>query len=265
MRTRSVLLLSLVMFGCDEKKTGAPTPPPPVQAAPTPPAPPPPVAAAEPKRDTTLTDTTAGAPKAEDPVPGHVLPLEEALKGVKGSGTLLAKIDIEQNKKPLGTFTCELYEKEAPKTVSNFVGLARGVRPWKDAQTGEWVKKPLYDGLIFHRVIPEFMIQGGDPKGNGTGEPGYTFEDETANGLTFDKPGLLAMANRGPGTNGSQFFVTEAQTISHLNGRHTVFGLCAPVDLVKKIARVQRGPGDRPTDPVIIKKVTISRGTPKKK
>jgi peptidyl-prolyl cis-trans isomerase A (cyclophilin A) len=207
-----------------------------------------------------LADTAAGA---GDPIPNHTISLEDATKGVKGSGTLMAKIDVEQSGKSLGTFTCELFEKQAPKTVANFVGLARGVRPWKDPKTGEWVKKPLYDGTIFHRVIPEFMIQGGDPKGTGTGDPGYEFGDEFDPSLQMDKGGILAMANRGPGTNGSQFFVTEKAT-PWLNGKHTIFGQCTPLELELKIARVPTGARNMPNDPVTIKKVTITRGAPKK-
>jgi peptidyl-prolyl cis-trans isomerase A (cyclophilin A) len=207
-----------------------------------------------------LADTAAGG---GDPVANHTIALEDATKGVKGSGTLMAKIDVEQGGKSLGSFTCELFEKQAPKTVANFVGLARGIRPWKDPKTGEWVKKPLYDGTIFHRVIPEFMIQGGDPKGNGTGDPGYEFGDEFDPSLTMDKGGILAMANRGPGTNGSQFFITEKAT-PWLNGKHTIFGQCQPLDLEMKIARVPTGARNMPTEPVTIKKVTISRGAAKK-
>lgn len=207
-----------------------------------------------------LADTAAGA---GDPVANHTITLEEATKGVKGAGTLMAKIDVEQAGKALGSFTCELFEKQAPKTVANFVGLARGVRPWKDPKTGEWVKKPLYDGTVFHRVIPEFMIQGGDPKGTGTGDPGYEFGDEFDPSLQMDKGGILAMANRGPGTNGSQFFITEKAT-PWLNGKHTIFGQCAPLELELKIARVPTGARNMPNDPVTIKKVTITRGAPKK-
>jgi peptidyl-prolyl cis-trans isomerase A (cyclophilin A) len=133
------------------------------------------------------------------------------------------------------------------------------VRPWKDPKTNQWVKKPLYDGLIFHRVIPGFMIQGGDPLGTGTGNPGYRFADEFSPDLTFDKPALLAMANAGPGTNGSQFFITEG-TPAHLNGRHTIFGKCDPFSLVTKITSVERGPRDKPVTDVVMKKVTITRG-----
>ena len=121
------------------------------------------------------------------------------------------------------------------------------------------MKKPYYDGLIFHRVIPGFMIQGGDPLGSGTGNPGYKFADEIVPELKFDKPGLMAMANAGPVTNGSQFFITDAKP-EYLNGRHTIFGLCDPLSLVAKIEAVERGPRDKPTVDVVMKKVTISRG-----
>ena len=208
----------------------------------------------------TITLLTAGAARAEDddPTKGNFT-LEDATKGLSGSGPLTAKIETT-----LGTFTCELFDKQAPKTVANFVGLARGTRPWKDPKTGKWVeKKPLYDGLIFHRVIPGFMIQGGDPLGVGTGNPGYRFEDEFSPELKFDKPALLAMANAGPATNGSQFFITEG-TPQHLTGRHTIFGVCDPASLVTKITGVKRGPRDKPETDVVMKKVTISRGKPKK-
>jgi peptidyl-prolyl cis-trans isomerase A (cyclophilin A) len=209
-----------------------------------------------------LADTAAGA--GGDPIAGHNITLEDATKGIKGTGPLTAKIDVEQAGKALGSFSCELFDKQAPKTVANFVGLARGVRPWKDPKTGEWVKKPMYDGTVFHRVIPEFMIQGGDPKGNGTGDPGYEFGDEFADGLSMDKGGILAMANRGPGTNGSQFFITEKAT-PWLTGKHTIFGQCTPLDLEIKIARVPVGARNMPNEPVTVKKVTIARGAGGKK
>jgi peptidyl-prolyl cis-trans isomerase A (cyclophilin A) len=192
----------------------------------------------------------------DDPAKGNFT-LADATKGLAGSGPLTAKIETTQ-----GTFTCELYDKQAPITVANFVGLARGLRPFKD-KSGQWVKKPFYDGLIFHRVIPGFMIQGGDPLGIGSGNPGYRFDNEISPDLKFDKPGLLAMANAGPGTNGSQFFITEG-TPMYLNGKHTIFGKCDPLSLVSKITGVDRGPRDKPTTDVVMKKVTITRGKAKK-
>jgi peptidyl-prolyl cis-trans isomerase A (cyclophilin A) len=165
----------------------------------------------------------------------------------------------------MGTLRCKLFPKEAPKTVANFVGLADGTKDWKDPATGQTKHGvPLYSGTIFHRVIPDFMIQGGDPLGEGTGDPGYKFADEIVPSLTFDRPGRLAMANSGPNTNGSQFFITEVPT-PHLNGHHTIFGQCdeASVALVKKIARVPRGARDKPTTPVRINKIVIERGAPK--
>ncbi len=158
-----------------------------------------------------------------------------------------------------GKITLELFEKEAPKTVANFVELAEGKREWADPKTGQKVKKPLYNGLIFHRVIPNFMIQGGDPMGNGMGGPGYQFEDEFNPALKFDKIGRLAMANSGPATNGSQFFITEGLT-DWLNNRHTIFGqVIEGQDVVHKIATAPRGPNDRPKTDVVMKKVRIVR------
>jgi peptidyl-prolyl cis-trans isomerase A (cyclophilin A) len=159
-----------------------------------------------------------------------------------------------------GKLTCTLFPKQAPETVQNFIGLASGTKDWKNPVSG--AKKhgvPLYDGTIFHRVIPNFMIQGGDPKGDGTGDPGYSFKDEFSPDLKFDKPGRLAMANSGPNTNGSQFFITEVP-VPHLNGKHTIFGQCdaASVALVKQIARKPSDPRDnRPFNPVKINHITV--------
>ncbi len=159
-----------------------------------------------------------------------------------------------------GKLTCKLFAKQTPETVANFIGLATGSKDWKNPMSG--VTKhgvPLYNGTIFHRVIPGFMIQGGDPAGNGTGDPGYKFKDEIVSDLTFDKAGRLAMANSGPNTNGSQFFITELPT-PHLNGHYNLFGQCdePSVELVKKIARMARDPrDDRPFRPVKITHITI--------
>jgi len=158
-----------------------------------------------------------------------------------------------------GTITCVLYPKQAPKTVANFAALAEGTKEWTDPKTGQKTKKPLYAGTIFHRVIPDFMIQGGDPLGVGMGGPGYEFEDECVKSLAFDKPGVLAMANAGPNTNGSQFFITVAAT-PWLNGRHTIFGrVTAGQGVVDAISKVKRGPNDAPVEPVVLKSVKIVR------
>jgi peptidyl-prolyl cis-trans isomerase A (cyclophilin A) len=143
----------------------------------------------------------------------------------------------------MGQINCVLFPDKAPKTVANFVGLATGTKSWRDPLSGKDMSgKPLYSGTVFHRVIPQFMIQGGDPTGTGRGNPGYRFEDEFDPTLTFDQPGRLAMANSGPGTNGSQFFITEVPT-PHLNNKHTIFGQCdsASVELVKRIAAAGNG------------------------
>jgi peptidyl-prolyl cis-trans isomerase A (cyclophilin A) len=161
----------------------------------------------------------------------------------------------------MGRITCQFFQRQAPKTVANFIALAEGSRDWIDPATGKKQhNKPLYNGTIFHRVIPEFMIQGGDPTGTGRGDPGYQFEDEFDPNLGFDVPGRLAMANSGPNTNGSQFFITEVPT-EHLNHIHTIFGQCdAPsLDVVKAIARVPQDGQNKPITPVVLKKVTIVR------
>ncbi|MBL8912400.1 MAG: peptidylprolyl isomerase [Archangium sp.] len=158
-----------------------------------------------------------------------------------------------------GSFTCKLYAKDAPKTVANFVGLATGERDWKNPATGELKKGiALYNGVIFHRVIEGFMIQGGDPLGTGTGNPGYNFEDEFQSGRTFDRVGLLAMANAGPNTNGSQFFVTTS-TPKYLNHKHTIFGeVVKGYEVVEAISRTPKDPADRPLEPVVMSSITIS-------
>jgi len=158
-----------------------------------------------------------------------------------------------------GTVTVRLFPDAAPKTVRNFVELAEGGREWTNPRSRAKSKDKLYDGTIFHRVITGFMIQGGDPLGTGTGGPGYQFADEIHPDLRFDKPYLLAMANAGPGTNGSQFFITTAPT-PWLTGKHTIFGeVIGGADVVEKISRVQTVPGDRPVQDVVLQSVTIER------
>src|SRR6516165_4677671 len=159
-----------------------------------------------------------------------------------------------------GMVTIRLFPDHAPKTVRNFVELAEGGREWTDPRTRAMTKEKFYDGTIFHRVIPGFMIQGGDPLGTGTGGPGYQFGDEIHPDLRFDKPYLLTMANAGPGTNGSQFFITVAPT-PWLNGKHTIFGeVVGGADVVDTISHVETVPGDRPVEDVTVESVTIERG-----
>jgi peptidyl-prolyl cis-trans isomerase A (cyclophilin A) len=190
----------------------------------------------------------------DDPLHGK-FSLGDATTGLPGKGTLLADIDTE-----LGKLTCELYEDKAPITVANFVGLARGLRPFKGAD-GSWLKKPGYDGTNFHRVIKGFMIQGGDPAGTGAGEPGYVIPDEIWEGAAHDQRGLICMANRGPNTNGQQFFILDAKA-SHLDRSYTIFGKCGPDAVIEKLASVEVR-GDHSLTPTKIKKVTIRRGKAK--
>ena len=180
-------------------------------------------------------------------------------KKVESGKDLYATLKTSQ-----GDITVRLFSKDAPKTVANFVGLASGEKEWRDpqSQSGKMSKKPLYDGTVFHRVIPDFMIQGGDPTGTGMGDPGYRFEDEFTSGRTFDKPGLLAMANAGPNTNGSQFFITTA-TPTYLNNKHTIFGeVVQGYEVVTKIGGVARDNRDRPQTPVVIHRVVLSDKAP---
>lgn len=234
MRVVLPLIVTLFLFGCPKKE-------------------------AEPAKSGKAEAGKAAAGAGEDPTGGN-FGLAEALAGLEGSGQLMAKIETNQ-----GAMIAKLFEDKAPRTVANFVGLARGTRPWKDPKTGEWVKRPFYDGLTFHRVIPNFMIQGGDPLGDGRGGPGYKFADEFDPTLRHEKPGMLSMANSGPldrqtgrpGTNGSQFFITEAPT-PNLDQRHTVFGeLVDGFEVQKKIARVPTNQS-RPLEPVTFK-ITIYR------
>jgi peptidyl-prolyl cis-trans isomerase A (cyclophilin A) len=169
--------------------------------------------------------------------------------------TLTATLDTSA-----GRIVVRLFPDHAPKTVSNFVDLAEGGREWTDPRTRRATTGKLYDGTIFHRVIPDFMIQGGDPLGTGTGGPGYKFADEIHPDLQFSRPYLLAMANAGPGTNGSQFFITTAST-PWLNGKHTIFGeVIEGADIVDRISRVKTGNNDRPVEDVVIESVVVDRG-----
>lgn len=158
-----------------------------------------------------------------------------------------------------GNFTVRLFDQEAPRTVENFVGLAEGTKQWSDPRTNQKVQRPYYDGTIFHRVIDGFMIQGGDPLGQGIGGPGYNFADEFHPKLRHNKAGIMSMANRGPNTNGGQFFITLAPT-PHLDDRHAVFGeVVEGMDVVSKIGRTQTGDRDRPLKDIVVQHVTIER------
>lgn len=190
-----------------------------------------------------LADTKVGSLKTKTQ--------KSATKGEKGMFAI-----FETNR---GNFKIKLFNEKAPKTVENFVGLAEGTIEWTDPKSGQKVKKPFYDGLVFHRVIANFMIQGGCPLGTGTGGPGYKFADEFHKDLTHAKPGMLSMANAGPNTNGSQFFITVAET-NFLNNRHAVFGeVVDGMDIVYAISKSKTDPSDRPSEPVIINKVKIER------
>jgi peptidyl-prolyl cis-trans isomerase A (cyclophilin A) len=215
--------------------TAAPTPTPP-------PAPPGPKVPAKPVATVPVS--------ADDPLKGS-FSLADATQGISGSGALVATMDTD-----LGKLDCKLYEDKAPLTVANFVGLARGTRPWKDPD-GKWVKKPAYDGTIFHRIIKGFMIQGGDARGTGSGEPGYVIPDEIWENAMHDRAGLLCMANRGPNTNGAQFFITDAAA-PHLDRGYTIFGECGPEEMVHKLASVEVV-GERPKTPPKIKSIKIKR------
>jgi peptidyl-prolyl cis-trans isomerase A (cyclophilin A) len=212
-------------------------------------------------------------PETPDPL-GGTFTMEQAMEGIeKPPDAGNPKAVIKTNR---GKMTCELYADKAPKTVANFIGLARGKRDWWNPRTCQWVKKPFYDGLIFHRVIPNFMIQGGCPLKNGIGNPGYTFDNEIDPSLKHDKEGIMSMANAGPGTNGSQFFILDKWDEkkgppTRLDGKHTVFGLCTPASVPFQIARVPTtgcvvdkasgkcGPGsNRPLEDVVIEGISVT-------
>jgi peptidyl-prolyl cis-trans isomerase A (cyclophilin A) len=177
--------------------------------------------------------------------------MEQGEKMARAAGTY-AIFETSQ-----GNIVIRLLEKEAPKTVENFVGLAEGTKEYTDPKTGKKTKGNFYDGLTFHRVIPQFMIQGGCPLGTGTGDPGYRFADEFHPSLKHSKAGKLSMANSGPGTNGSQFFITVAPT-PWLDNKHTIFGeVVEGQDIADKISNVPRDGGDRPRTPVVLQKIKI--------
>jgi peptidyl-prolyl cis-trans isomerase A (cyclophilin A) len=210
-----------------------------------------------PSESTSSSSGGSAVKKGSDPHNG-TFTIAEATKDLKGTGSIVAKIETSK-----GTLQCKLFDDKAPVTVANFIGLATGKRAWRDPNSGGWVtNKPAYDGTTFHRIIKGFMIQGGDAKGNGTGEPGYVIKDEIWDGAKHDRAGLLCMANRGPNTNGAQFFITDDKA-AHLDNSYTIFGECAPVEIVHEIASVSVA-GEHPTQDVKIKTVTISRDEKKK-
>ena len=174
---------------------------------------------------------------------------------VRAGTELYAHFDTSE-----GKIVCRLFTQDAPKTVENFVGLATGEKEWTDPNNQQKTTRPLYDGTIFHRCIKDFMVQGGDPLGQGVGGPGYKFEDEFTSGRKFDKPGLLAMANAGPNTNGSQFVITVIPT-GWLNNKHTIFGeVVSGYEVVTRVANeIPKDSRDRPKTPVTINKLTISK------
>lgn len=228
------------------------------RAAPEPPAPAPKVAVVA---TGSVPPTATPAPKPakpgprlsppDDPVAGQ-FSIEDATAGLTGSGQLKATIETD-----LGTLSCDLYEKEAPITVANFVGLARGIRPWKKG--AEWVKTPLYDGTVFHRVVKGFMIQGGDPAGNGSGGPGYMIKNEIIAGAKHEK-GILSMARRpDPDSAGSQFFVMDGRS-PNLDGGYAIFGKCGPDTVIDKLAGVPVQ-GEQSVNPTKIKTIKVSRGS----
>ncbi len=191
------------------------------------------------------------AQAAPQEAPGHPRPAEAQVR-LKQPAGLYAVFETTQ-----GRIVCRLFPDKTPETVKNFVGLANGTKRWQDERKRTWVERRYYDGLTFHRVIPDFMIQGGDQLGTGTGGVGYTFKDEFSPDLKFDKPGRLAMANAGPSTNGAQFFITVAAT-EWLNNHHTIFGqVVEGQQVADAITEVPRDSNDKPRTPVVMNNVTI--------
>ncbi len=227
--------------------------PPSAPAAPTP-APTPPAGPAPEDRGLDGSPVAARTREPTSPDPMHgAFTMAQATEGLTGTGALTAVIETSR-----GDFTCTLSEREAPITVANFVGLARGKRPFWDPVAAEWARRPFYDGSIFHRVIPGFMIQGGDQLRSGSGDTGYTITDE--NVRPHNAGGQLCMANRGPNTGSAQFFITEVAR-DHLDGTYSIFGNCTPVSLVQQITALPRNESDRPDQPVFIRHVRIRRGS----
>jgi peptidyl-prolyl cis-trans isomerase A (cyclophilin A) len=235
-RTAAVLLTAaLALVACEKQSPPAPPKPP---TPPTPPA------------------AQTAAPPAATQAP------------LASGGPWMSKAEAGKDlwatlKTSKGVIVVKLFSKDAPKTVANFVGLATGEKEWIDPRDNQRKKTPLYDGTEFHRVIPNFMIQGGDPTGTGRGQPGFTFEDELQSRRGFDKKGILAMANRGPNSNGSQFFITTS-TPHHLDGKHTIFGeVVSGYPVVEGISEVKTMMGNRPTEPVTLISVTVSDKAPR--
>lgn len=209
----------------------------------------------------------AAPTKSASPPPAAPISLDAALAGLKGTGALSVSFELHSEGKSLGAVRCELWPDKAPQAVATFIGLSRGLVSWKDPHGGEWKKKPLYEGLILHRVIADFLIQGGDPKcagdtqcmfSPGSGDPGFAIPDEPRPDLRFDQPGLLALSNKGPNTGGSQFFITLRPT-PWLSGHHTLFGQCDNLPLLQKVSQVETYPNDAPKTPIVIQKLTVNR------
>ena len=198
-----------------------------------------------------LAPSSPPAEPGKDPHGGKFT-LAEATQGIFGTGKLMATLDTT-----IGTLVCELYDDRAPNTVANFIGLARGTRAWNTPDLG-WVKRPLYNGTPFHRIIKGFMIQGGDPLGNGRGGPGFVIPDEIWPGATHNKRGQLCMANRGANTNGSQFFILDDRA-PHLDGGYTIFGMCGPDAVIEKLANAPVR-GQRAINAPRLKRVSVKRG-----
>jgi peptidyl-prolyl cis-trans isomerase A (cyclophilin A) len=226
--------------------------PPPVPPPPPPPADGPAPAGEVPRTLPCPPGQQAWEPTTPDPEGGNFT-LDEALAGLPGTGAVVATIETS-----FGPVTCRLAGDLVPVAVANFVGLARGLRPWWDPCRATWVREPYYDGLMWHRVIPTFMAQGGDPWGDGSGGPGYTFANEQRPELLHDRPGTLAYANAGRDTNGSQFYITVGRR-PQLDGGYVVFGYCDNVGVIEQIVAVKRDVNDKPLQPVLIRKVTIAR------